>query len=86
MINLGDKCKDLVTGFTGIAVAKILYLNGCTRWQLQPIGTDKGKLFEQESFDESQLIVLKAKAAKEGKHETGGPRPNLKPEVKIKRF
>ncbi len=77
-INLGDKVKDTVTGFTGIAIGETLWLNGCTRFVVQPEGVNKdGKVFETESIDENQLVVLKAKKVKEGQHETGGPRPNV---------
>jgi len=73
MINLGDKVKDTVTGFTGIAVARVNWLHGCDRIIIQPIGTDKdGKIFESQHFDEPQVIVIKAKAKKEGGHSTGG--------------
>ncbi len=33
MINLGDKVKDTITDFEGTAVAKIIYMNGCIRWE-----------------------------------------------------
>ena len=31
MIQLGQKVKDKITGFTGIAVARVEYLNGCVQ-------------------------------------------------------
>ena len=40
MIKLGQKVKDKVTGFTGIAVAKTEYLNGCIQLLVRP---KKGK-------------------------------------------
>lgn len=33
---LGEKLKDTVTGFTGIAVERVTYLNGCVHYTLQP--------------------------------------------------
>jgi len=38
MIRLGDVAKDRVTGFEGVTVARIEYLNGCIQYQLQPAG------------------------------------------------
>lgn len=74
-INLGDKVKDTVTGFTGIAVGRTVWLHGCNRISVQPEGVNKeGKVYEAQGFDEPQLIVVKAKKVKEGDHRTGGPR------------
>ena len=72
-VNLGDKVKDSVTGFTGIAIGRTTWLHGCDRITVQPEGVSKdGKVFENNSFDEPQLIVLKTKKIKEGDHKTGG--------------
>jgi hypothetical protein len=74
-VQLGDKVKDSVTGFTGIAVARVNWLHGCDRIIIQPSGIDKeGQTFKSEHFDEPQVVVLKAKAKKEGSHGTGGPK------------
>lgn len=44
-INLGDKVKDSVTGFSGIAIGRTTWLHGCDRITVQPEGVDKqGKL------------------------------------------
>ena len=73
MVNLGDKVKDTVTGFIGIAVGITRWLHGCNRVIVQPEGlTKEGKTFESQSFDEPQLTVLKPKTVKAGKGETGG--------------
>lgn len=86
-INLGDKVKDTITGFTGIAVAKTLWINGCTRINVQPEGLNKdGKAFEPDTFDEPLLKVLKAKKAPEGDHDKGGPRPNVYQVKDIEKF
>ena len=66
MIRLGDKVKDPITGFTGTVVARTTWLQGCARINIQPFGTDKdGKIFECQSFDEPQLVVIKAKTRQE---------------------
>ncbi len=74
MINLGDKVKDSVTGFTGIAVGRTTWLHGCSRITIQPEGmTKEGKIYETCTFDEPQIEVLKIQKIKEGSHKTGGP-------------
>lgn len=37
MIKLGDKVKDVVTGYTGIATARHEYLNGCVQITVTPM-------------------------------------------------
>lgn len=72
-INLGDKVKDSVTGFTGIAIGRTTWLHGCDRIIVQPDGlTKEGKMFENGSFDEPQLIVITPKKVEEGDHKKGG--------------
>ena len=72
-INLGDKVKDSVSGFTGIAIGRTSWLQGCDRITIQPpVGKD-GKLPDSASFDEPQLIVLTPKKVKKAKSDkTGG--------------
>jgi hypothetical protein len=63
MIKLGDRVKDTVTGFEGIAVAKTEWLHGCVRFVVQPQSLDKdGKVQVAETFDEPQLKIIKAAA------------------------
>ena len=77
-ITLGDKVKDSVTGFTGIAIARTQWLHGCDRVTVQPDKLDKdGKVQGNETFDELQLEVIKAKAvatATKAQRANGGPR------------
>ena len=72
-INLGDKVKDKVTGFTGIVVCKHSYLNGCDRCTVQPPINKEKEMPLEESFDEPQLEVLKKSVIKVGNQDTGGP-------------
>lgn len=72
MINLGDKVKDTITDFEGTAVAKIIYLNGCIRYEVKPKGLEDGKTVEAEWIDETQLVV-KGKTKKKKNDEPGGP-------------
>lgn len=77
-IDLGDKVKDTVTGFTGIAIARTTWLHGCDRVTVQPpLGKD-GKHPDNVTFDEKQLVLVKAAVVKtESKKpsgaRTGGP-------------
>ena len=73
-IKLGDKVRDRVTGFKGIAVGKTTWLTGCDRITVQPEGvTKEGKLFETFSFDVDTLEVVGTRKIKEGQRRTGGP-------------
>lgn len=71
-INLGSKVQDTVSKFVGVAVAKHLYLNGCTRVTVQPVVDKDGKLPDTATFDEPQLVVIADKMY-DGKNDTGGP-------------
>lgn len=57
MIKLGVKAKDRITGFEGIVIAKVVYLNGCIQYCLKPPLSKKGELREGEYFDEGELKV-----------------------------
>lgn len=78
-VKLGDRCRDEITGFEGIATGKYDYLYGCCRIQLQPDKLDdKGRPLGSEVFDEAQLVVIEA-GARNGRPptpaaSTGGPR------------
>jgi hypothetical protein len=73
MVNLGDKVKDTISNFIGIAVSRHIYLNGCNRITVQPCAERNKKLPESQTFDEPQLIVLQAKKVLPGNRVTGGP-------------
>ena len=74
-VQLGDKAKDTVSGFTGVCVARTEWLNGCWRMTLQPQALDKdGKPCEAQTFDDFQLEVTKPKVQLVGSKKTGGPR------------
>lgn len=57
-VQLGDRVKDRVTGFKGIAVAITEWLNGCRRVGVQAEKLAEGKPGEVQYFDEPQLEVL----------------------------
>jgi len=58
MIKLGSEVKDKVTGFIGIAISRVEYLNGCIQYGVKPKAKEN-KMPEVEYIDESQLKVLR---------------------------
>ena len=58
-INLGDRAKDRISGFSGIVVAKTHWLNGCVRITIQPEKTDNGKTLDNATFDLEQIELVK---------------------------
>lgn len=75
MFNLGDKLKDAVSGFEGIAVAETNWLNGCTRIGLQSDTLHDGKPIDIQWFDEPQLMLVEPDKVAPGLRKTGGPIP-----------
>jgi hypothetical protein len=73
MVELGKEYKDAVTGFKGIAIAKCEWLNGCSRITLQPKCDKTGKIPDNATFDEPQLVFVGSREVKRGKNDTGGP-------------
>jgi hypothetical protein len=59
-VELGDRARDSVTGYTGIAVGSSRWLHGCERITLQaPVNKD-GSIPDAVTFDAPQLECLKA--------------------------
>lgn len=56
-MQLGDKAKDVVTGFTGIVTGCCEYLTGCRQFCLQPPAVD-GEFKASHWFDESRIEYL----------------------------
>lgn len=73
-INVGDVCKDTITGFKGVCVCRTEWLNGCARIGIQPQELSKeGTPIEIQMFDEQQ-VELVGKKNYMPKRDTGGPR------------
>lgn len=72
-IKLGSKVRDRVTGITGIAVARIEYLNGCIQYCLVP-AAKKGDTARPDGvyLDMGQLEVI-GDGLNIPKRRTGGP-------------
>lgn len=58
MIGLGDKVRDKITGFEGLALEKSEYLNGCVQFEVQPKIDKEGKIPDSCHIDEQQLEVI----------------------------
>lgn len=69
---LGNRVKDIVTGFTGIATAKCEYLNGCIQYCVKPPVKEEDKMPEGIYIDEGQLEFVDSGLIMP-KKETGGP-------------
>jgi hypothetical protein len=79
-MTLGDRLRDVVTGFTGIAISRIHYLNGCEQYQLAPEQLEDGKVVEPEWFDIQRLEVAAPAAFTPANRlaAVGGPTPDEK--------
>lgn len=79
MIKLGDLVKDTYTGFTGIAVARTIWLYGCNRIVIEPTALKDGSPIKAESFDEQRIELLESRApivTPVSVATTGGPYPD----------
>jgi hypothetical protein len=74
MITLGEKVECKVTGFTGIAVARLEYLNGCIQYGVKPkINKDDAKMPDTTYIDQQQLKVIEKDVLNVAPKGTGGP-------------
>ena len=70
---LGERVKDKVSGFEGIAVAKATYLNGCVSFVVIP-KVQSGTLFN-EAPKENYLSSVRLERVDEGVNKTVTPPP-----------
>ena len=73
-VQLGDICRDTITGYTGTVVCISTWLHGCRRITMQASELKDGKPVEPYCCDEPQLETIRTKAHK-STDKTGGPRP-----------
>lgn len=57
-IELGDKVRDRVTGFTGICIGITTWLYGCRRIAIQPQELKDHSVIDAQSFDEPAIEVV----------------------------
>jgi hypothetical protein len=78
-IKLGMRVSDIVTGYTGVAIAATEYLQGCRRITVQARVKEDGTVPDDCSFDEPQLEVVgrgilpPEEPSEESDDESGGP-------------
>ena len=74
-IKLGQKVRDTVTGFEGIAECRTIWRFGCERIGVRSQKLDdKGQVTELVHFDEPQLEIVEDTADPKSK-KAYGPRP-----------
>ena len=79
MIKLGDKVRDTITGFEGIATAHARYLTGCEQFIVQPRCVKTNKKLDTKNYpkgvwlDIDRLEVVKEGAALVAVETAGGP-------------
>lgn len=79
-IKLGDRVRDIYTGFEGTAASRTQWLHGCDRIGIEPTELDKdGKVQESQCFDEQRVELVTAEAPRvagaSATAQPGGPRP-----------
>lgn len=57
-IKLGNTVKDRITGFKGIATARIEYLNGCIQFCVRPKVEKGNKIIEEQYIDIDELEFI----------------------------
>ena len=82
MIKLGNKVRDTVTGFSGIATGRTSWLYGCERIAIEPQELHDGKPIDQHWFDEQRVEVIQDTPPVISPHSsatTGGPQRDPSP-------
>lgn len=63
-IKLGDRVKDTITGFEGIATGHIKYITGCDQFSVKPTKLDKDGLpIKTYWFDVLRLKKIEEKVS-----------------------
>lgn len=81
-VKLGNKVKDTLTGFTGIATSQTKFLHGCTQWGVKSEELHEGKPIALQYFDDPRLEVVEASdvvRAEGSDPANGGPGPSTRP-------
>ncbi|MDD3412504.1 MAG: hypothetical protein PHY47_00725 [Lachnospiraceae bacterium] len=73
-INLGDECKDEISGFKGICTGVAEWLYACSKIMIQPQKLDSKKYAPAEPFwfDEPQVKLVKVEKLEPKQKNTGG--------------
>ena len=73
-VQLKDKVRDTITGYTGIAIARTEWMHGCSRITIQSQELRDGKPVDSCTFDEPQVEALES-ASQPTPAPRGGPTP-----------
>lgn len=76
VVELGDRVRDMVTGFEGIAMGRNEWVNKCTRFAVQNEKLKDGKPIDAVWFDVEQLEVVKKGIVRVHKEVPIAARPN----------
>ncbi len=75
--SLGQTVVDKVTGFRGILIARIEYINGCIQYAVKPRADKDGKMVESEYIDEQLLETVDGGVCvPAGRSPVGGDQPD----------
>jgi len=73
---LGDRYKDSITGWEGVAVGRYEYLNGCIRIGLETMHDGEPK---EMVFDEQRIISIETQKPVDTLASRGGPQDHKPP-------
>jgi cellulase/cellobiase CelA1 len=84
MIALGSKVRDNITGFTGIATGRTVWLYGCERICIEPQELKDGKPIDAAWFDDQRVELVEESAPQvspQSSATSGGPQrdPSRRP-------
>lgn len=55
---LGKEAKDIVTGFSGIIIARVEYMTGCNQYGISRKAGEDGAIHPAEFFDEGRIQII----------------------------
>ena len=58
MIKLGDRVRDMITGFEGIATARCIHKYGCDQYDVKPQVSEENNYQDGRWLDEGRLRVI----------------------------
>jgi hypothetical protein len=58
IIPFGSSVRDEITEFEGAVICRVEHINGCIRYEIQPIIDKEGKLPESKMFDALSLKII----------------------------
>ena len=71
-IQFGAPCKDVITGFSGIATGHCTYISGCSQILISPAVSEDGGYREPHWFDEQRVVLREGEVIRLDNGETPG--------------